>query len=108
MPRSFKIGVIGLGYVGLPIAIEFSKYFDVVGFDINKGRISSLKSGIDFNEEEGIEKIKKNKIFFTDKSSYLKYCNIYIITVPTPVNKKNLPDLYLIKKATENVAKLFI
>lgn len=105
MPRSFKIGVIGLGYVGLPIAIEFSKYFDVVGFDINKGRISSLKSGIDFNEEEGIEKIKKNKIFFTDKSSYLKYCNIYIITVPTPVNKKNLPDLYLIKKATENVAK---
>ena len=67
MPRSFKIGVIGLGYVGLPIAIEFSKYFDVVGFDINKGRISSLKSGIDFNEEEGIEKIKKIKFFSLTK-----------------------------------------
>ncbi len=105
MPRSFKIGVIGLGYVGLPIAIEFSKYFHVVGFDINKRRISTLKNGIDLNEEENIEKIKKNNVYFTEKSKHLRDCTVYIITVPTPVNKKNLPDLFLIKKATKNVAK---
>tara|TARA_Y100000591_G_C21750937_1_gene654723 strand:+ start:806 stop:1090 length:285 start_codon:yes stop_codon:yes gene_type:complete len=88
MPRSFKIGVIGLGYVGLPIAIEFSKYFHVVGFDINKRRISTLKNGIDLNEEENIEKIKKNNVYFTEKSKHLRDCTVYIITVPTPVNKK--------------------
>ncbi len=105
MHKSFKIGVVGLGYVGLPIAIEFSKYFKVVGFDINKKRILSLRNGKDINEEHSFRKIKKNNVFFTEKSKNLENCNVYIITVPTPVNKNNLPDLFLIKKATENISQ---
>ena len=100
------IGVIGLGYVGLPLALEFSKKTKVVGFDLNKERILELTKGEDRNGEVLISKIKnpKNIEFSYDKTK-LKNCNIFIVTVPTPVDNKNLPDLTLLKKACEIVGK---
>ena len=100
------IGILGLGYVGLPLALEFSKRSKVVGFDLNKDRIIELRKGKDRNNEVLNTKIKKpKKIEFTYNDYKFKICNIFIVTVPTPVNEKNLPDLSLIKKACEIVGK---
>ena len=100
------IGIVGLGYVGLPLALEFSKKTKVVGFDLNKERILELTKGEDRNSEVLNSKIKnpKNIEFSYDKTK-LKNCNIFIVTVPTPVDNKNLPDLTLLKKACEIVGK---
>ena len=99
--------VIGLGYVGLPLALELSKYFIVKGFDVNKKWIQELKNNIDITNEI---KIKKNfstsKINFTHKFLECRTCNIFIITVPTPVDKKNEPDLRNLYNASDIVAKL--
>lgn len=100
--KKIKIGVIGLGYVGLPLAFELSKKYYTVGFDLKKERIDQLKKRIDINNEINL---KKTKCFFTHKKELLKNCNIFIITVPTPVNSQNKPDLKLIKNATKLVAK---
>lgn len=101
-----KIGIIGLGYVGLPLAIEFSNKFDVVGFDLNKNRIIELKNGIDKTSEIKKKTLKKSKIFFSNNLKDLENCNIFIITVPTPINYKKEPDLRLLKKACQLVAKI--
>ena len=102
-----KIAIIGLGYVGLPLAVEFGKKFDTIGFDLNKKRISDLRNLIDVTLEVKSENIKKSKLLkFTNKINDLKLCNRYIITVPTPVDKKNKPDLSFLVKATEFVAKV--
>ena len=86
--KNTSICVIGLGYVGLPLANELSKKYTTYGFDINKKRINSLKKGIDLTNE--IKKINK-KLFFTSNLKDIKNCNFYIICLPTPVNiKKNL------------------
>ena len=98
-----KIAVIGLGYVGLPLANALSKNFSVFGFDHNIKRINELKLGIDTNNEI---KVKSNKIHFSDKLEDIKNCNIYILTVPTPVDKKKIPDLRFIKKALKNIATI--
>ena len=101
-----KICVIGLGYVGLPLAIEFSKYFKVTGFDIDKKRIQELKKGIDRTKEIIIKKKNiKKKIYFTNNSEKLKDTNVFIITVPTPVKNNKKPDLSYLKKASELVGK---
>ena len=106
MTKKNIIGILGLGYVGLPLALEFSKRSKVVGFDLNKDRITELRKGKDRNNEVLNTKIKKpKKIEFTYNDYKLKICNIFIVTVPTPVNEKNLPDLSLIKKACEIVGK---
>ena len=100
------IGVIGLGYVGLPLALEFSKKTKVVGFDLNKERILELIKGIDRNNEvlnNEIKNLKNLKLSYEDTG--LKNCNIFIITVPTPVDNKNLPDLTFLKSACEIVGK---
>ena len=105
--KNIKIMVIGLGYVGLPLALELSKHFIVKGFDVNKKRIQELKNNIDITNEI---KIKKNfstsKINFTHKFLECRTCNIFIITVPTPVDKKNEPDLRNLYNASDIVAKL--
>ena len=102
-----KIAIIGLGYVGLPLAIEFGKTREVVGFDINEKRISDLKNGKDITLE-----IEKKEL---ESSKYLKYtanpkdltdCQIYIITVPTPVNSTNRPDLKPLESASSTVGKV--
>ena len=103
--QSIKICVVGLGYVGLPLAIEFSKKFPVIGYDINKTRINGLNEGIDFTNEVSSSELKKAKnITFTSEANSLKDCNFFIITVPTPITKSKKPDLSPLLSASNLVA----
>ena len=104
--KSFKIGVIGLGYVGLPIANEFSKKFTTYAYDKSKKRILELKKYFDRNMQLSFNELKKNKINLCDNLKSLSAANIFIITVPTPINKKNIPDLSLIISATKELSKI--
>ncbi len=103
MENKFKIGIIGLGYVGLPLAIAFSKHFKVIGFDVNSTRISALNKSIDSNGD--IDFVKSANILFTDNSNNLSEVNVFIVTVPTPVTIENIPDLSILKNATNVVAQ---
>ena len=98
----YNIAIIGLGYVGLPLLIEFSKYFKTIGLDNNKSRIEELKKNIDINNEQMI--IKK-KLEFTNNHKKICDCNIYIITVPTPLFKNKKPDLSNLKNASKIISK---
>lgn len=100
-----KIVVIGVGYVGLPLAISLSKYYEVIGFDISLERINQLKNNKDINLQLKSSELIKSKIFFTNYSKNLSSCNVFIITVPTPVLRNNLPDLKIIIDASKLVAK---
>ena len=100
------IGIIGLGYVGLPLAIEFGKKFKTIGFDIKKERIKNLSLSIDTTSEVNEVNFKKAKYLKFSNNSYdLINCNIYIITVPTPIYNNKKPDLRYIKKASVIVGK---
>ena len=104
-----KICIIGLGYVGLPLAHAFSEKFEVVGLDINQSRIDELNSGFDRTLELTSEQIKEsiaNGMLFTSSLNDAKDCNIYIVTVPTPIDASNEPDLTPIVKSTESVGKI--
>ncbi len=105
--KKTKISVIGQGYVGLPLTIEFSKkYKKVVGFDNSLSRIKQIKQKIDINREVSKLAFKKAKnIKFTNEEENIKNSDFFIITVPTPINKKNLPDLESIKSASKIVGK---
>lgn len=108
-----KIGIIGLGYVGLPLAVEFAKKFPVVGFDIDQKRVADLKKGKDFTlevEDELLQSVlssdsQSRGLFPTFDSEHLATCQIYIVTVPTPTDKHNRPVLTPMIKASENIAK---
>ena len=102
MPKENKIAIIGLGYVGLPLAIAFSKFYKVIGFDIDTDRVNELNDSFDSNADISFE-INEN-IKFTDKEKDLFVADIYIITVPTPVTSKNIPDLSILERATKTVA----
>jgi len=102
LEKEYKISIIGLGYVGLPLALAFSEYYKIVGYDINEKRVDELNKGVDSNFDVAIKE-NSNLIFSNDKSD-LKESNIYIITVPTPVDDKNNPDLSFLKLASELVA----
>jgi len=91
--RKEKISVIGLGYVGMPIAVAFAKKVDVIGFDLNKNKIDLYKSGIDPTNEVGNEKIRKTTVEFTSDESKLKEAKFHIVAVPTPINSDKTPDL---------------
>jgi len=128
--NEIKIGVIGLGYVGLPLAVEFAKKFPVVGFDINQARIDELAKGHDSTlevEDENLKSVLNSQLFTPNStlptpnsslltlnsglhlSTYLeelKGCNVFIVTVPTPVDKNNRPDLTPLIKASETVGKV--
>lgn len=109
MEKKSKIAVIGLGYVGLPLAAEFAKYFQVAGFDINSQRIKELKDGNDKTLELSPEQVKgalENGMLFTDSLKDIKDYNIYIITVPTPIDKNKNPDLTPLIKASQSVGKI--
>ena len=107
MKHNLIIGIIGLGYVGTPLALSLGRFFKVVGFDLNKKRISQLKNKNDITNETNLtEFTKAKKIFFTSEVKDLKDCNIFIITVPSPVTKTNKPDFYYLKKASSLVAKV--
>ncbi|MDC1345448.1 Vi polysaccharide biosynthesis UDP-N-acetylglucosamine C-6 dehydrogenase TviB [Candidatus Pelagibacter ubique] len=102
-----KIALIGLGYVGLPLAVEFGKKREVIGFDINKSRIDLLKKNIDptleISKKEFIDATHLN---FTSNSKDLKDCNIFIVTVPTPIDNHKRPDLTALEKSSETVGSI--
>ena len=105
--KNLSIGVIGLGYVGLPLAIEFGRKVKTYGYDNNEKRINLLKKKIDTNKEVNVAKFKKSKkLKFTATIEELSNCNVFIVTVPTPLKNKNKPDLSLIISATKNIAKI--
>lgn len=99
-----NLAVVGLGYVGLPIAFEFAKHINVIGFDINEKRLSEYKNNID-SEEKLSESIKNANIDFTSDPTRLKEASFIIVAVPTPVNKDNIPDLEPLIKASETVGQ---
>ena len=102
-----KIAIIGLGYVGLPLAVEFGKVRDVVGFDINKSRIDELRRGIDNTlETEPEEMAAALSLSFTDTVDDLADCTIFIVTVPTPIDGHKRPDLTPLIKASETIGKI--
>ena len=102
-----KIAIVGLGYVGLPLAVEFSNKFKVYGFDVDKKRITELKNGHDNTKEIDSVSLKNNKnLKFSSDISIIRDANIYIITVPTPVDKNNKPDLQPLKSASKMIGSL--
>ena len=102
-----KIALIGLGYVGLPLAVEFGKKTETIGFDINERRIEELNGGIDNTLEVEPEELKlASKLSFTNNPEDIRTCNIYIVTVPTPIDKHKQPDLTPLIKSSEAVGKL--
>ena len=102
-----KIAIVGLGYVGLPIAIEFGKYFKTIGFDISKTKIQSFKKNLDPNKEVSSSEFYKAKnLTFTNSSTKLSKANIIIITVPTPIDKSRKPDLSHLKNSSLLVGKV--
>lgn len=103
-PDKHVIGVIGLGYVGLPLAIELDKFFDVVGFDINERRIEALTENTDATGEVTEQELVASNIEFTAQAEMLKHCMVFIITVPTPVDDAKTPDLSYMMNATKIVA----
>ena len=102
-----KVAIIGLGYVGLPLAVEFGKKFNVLGFDINQNRIDELKKGIDRTLESNKEEIRSSKFLnFSTNIEDLRNYNIYIVTVPTPINQFKSPDLNPLLFASELLGKV--
>lgn len=101
-----KITVIGLGYVGLPLAVALAKHFPVIGFDINQARVSELKAGHDRTQEITGEKLSQSSLQVTSLLSEIENQDIYIVTVPTPVTDNNQPDLLPLQKASETVGKV--
>ena len=104
-----KISLVGLGYVGMPIAVAFAKKADVIGFDLNKGKIALYQSGVDPTKEVGDEVIKNTAVVFTSDAARLKEAKFHIVAVPTPVTKDRIPDLTALKGASlilgENLVK---
>lgn len=114
---TYCIGVIGLGYVGLPLAVEFARYYPVIGFDINQKRIEELNRGMDITLEVDEPLLNdvlasrvpcgtENGLYCTNVIDCISECNVYIVTVPTPVDKHNHPDLTPLYKASETVGKV--
>ena len=102
-----KLAIIGLGYVGLPLAVEFGKHYDTVGFDINQRRIDDLSAGIDHTLEVNSEELAQSpRLRFSSKLEDLAHCNVYIVTVPTPIDSAKRPDLTPLIRASETLAKV--
>ncbi len=105
--KDIKLGIIGLGYVGLPLAVEFGRKRPVVGFDINQRRIEELKAGRDFTLENTQEELSAaSHLTYTTDRDDLRDCNCFIVTVPTPIDKYKRPDLTPLVRASETVGKV--
>ena len=104
--KKAKLAVIGLGYVGLPIALEFAKKISVIGFDINEGRVALMRKCVDPSNELVKVDFEGCDIHFTSKLEELKEANFFIVAVPTPVDEHNVPDLIPVKKASETIGKV--
>lgn len=103
--REEKISLVGLGYVGMPIAVAFAKKADVIGFDVNKEKVELYKKGIDPTKEVGDEVIKNTTVDFTSDEKRLKEAKFHIVAVPTPVNSDHTPDLTPVKSASRTVGR---
>src|SRR5262245_19902571 len=105
--RGCRIGVVGVGYVGLPLAVEFGKHFDTVGFDIKAGRIAELKAGKDSTLECSTAELRAAKrLKYSTSLKDLAKCRVFIVTVPTPIDRYNRPDLTPLEKSSETVGKV--
>jgi len=105
--RGCQVGVVGLGYVGLPLAVEFGKHFDTVGFDIKEPRIAELKAGRDSTLECSKAELKAaRKLRYSSNIKDLERCTVFIVTVPTPIDKYNRPDLTPLERSSETVGKV--
>ena len=106
-PENIILGIIGLGYVGLPLAVEFGKSLTTIGFDINSKRVQELKSGQDHTLEVETEELKKARLLsYTNQLNDVKDANVFIVTVPTPIDEHRRPDLTPLIKASENIGKI--
>ncbi|HWL26900.1 MAG TPA: nucleotide sugar dehydrogenase [Ureibacillus sp.] len=103
--REAKISVVGLGYVGMPIAVAFAKKVDVVGFDLNSNKINQYKNGIDPTKEVGDDVIKNTSIKFTDDEKVLKEAKFHIVAVPTPINNDKTPNLKPIESVSRTIGR---
>src|SRR5262249_12359241 len=105
--RKCRLGIVGLGYVGLPLAVEFGKHFDTVGFDVKRNRIAELEAGKDSTLETTRAELKAaTHLSFTSDLKDLKRCRVFIVTVPTPIDEYKRPDLTALVKASESVGKV--
>ena len=105
--RNCRIGVVGLGYVGLPLAVEFGKHYETVGFDIKSARIDELRGGRDSTLETSRADLKAaSRLRYTDNLADLKRCKVFIVTVPTPIDDHNRPDLTPLLRSSESVGKV--
>jgi len=106
LPKNINIGIIGLGYVGLPLAVEFGRHLPTLGFDINISRLEELKKGNDRTLEVSQEELTATKdLNFSSSIEDLQTCNVFIVTVPTPIDDHKVPDLTPVRKASETVSK---
>ncbi|RRJ84341.1 Vi polysaccharide biosynthesis UDP-N-acetylglucosamine C-6 dehydrogenase TviB [Aestuariirhabdus litorea] len=102
-----RIGVVGLGYVGLPLAVEFGRFYDTVGFDIDRVRVQELEAGTDRTlEVDASELAQAGRLSYSSDLEALRDCNVYIVTVPTPIDRFHNPDLTPLTKASESLAKV--
>lgn len=106
LEKKTKLAVIGLGYVGLPIALEFAKKISVIGFDINSKRVEMMRNQVDPSNELGPEHFKGTDIVFTDSIDVLREASFFIVAVPTPVDQHNVPDLKPVTGASATIAKV--
>ena len=103
--NNIRIGVVGLGYVGLPLAVEFGKQYATVGFDINPDRITELENGVDSTLEASAEELKgATELTYSMQTETLASCNFYVVTVPTPIDDSNRPVLIPLRKASETLS----
>ena len=100
-----KIAVIGLGYVGLPLAVELAKHFDVIGFDVNESKLQKYRGGIDVTDEVGDEGIQQTTMEFTSDENRIKEAKFIIVSVPTPINVDKTPDLSPVTGASETIGR---
>lgn len=100
------MAVVGLGYVGLPLAVAFSQHFDVIGFDINESKIAAYKAGHDVTQEVGDKALSEAHLMFTSDLSELRKARFFIVAVPTPINGDNTPDLTPVKSSTKMIGSI--
>jgi UDP-N-acetyl-D-galactosamine dehydrogenase len=103
--ENLEIAVIGLGYVGLPLAIAFSQKFKVIGYDINQEHINSLKRGVDHSRQISTTELFNSKLSLTNFAGDISRCTVYIITVPTPVDEFKKPDIHYLLQASDTIGK---
>ena len=107
MMNKKKICVLGMGYVGLPLSVALSNYYEVFGYDYNNERISQLQKGLDKNRIITKDDLLSQSINFTSKEDCIQNSNIIIVTVPTPVNSDNTPDVSYLEKASRTIGQQF-